>query len=185
MEDSGAQNYARFLAGDDDGLVDIIRDYQDGLILFLNRYTENLSAAEELAEETFFRLVTRRPLFAPRCSFKTWLYTIGRNTAISYLRRARKSVPPEQADMAADAAAYPERVYLKKEEQQMLYRALGRIRADYGRVLYLKYFEELTNPQIARIMGKSRRQVENLSYQAKRALQAELSKEDFDYDGSL
>lgn len=185
MEDSGAHNYARFLKGDDDGIVAVIQDYQAGLILFLNRYTENFATAEELAEETFFRLVTRRPLFIPRCSFRTWLYTIGRNVTVSYLRRARKTVPPEQAASVTDAAAQPEQQYLKKERQQILYRALGQINADYGRVLYLKYFEELTNPQIARIMGKGRRQIENLSYQGKRALQVELKKEGFDFDDGL
>ena len=79
--DSGASNYQRYLAGDDDALVALVRDYKDGLLLFLNRYVRNLSLAEELTEDTFFRLVTKRPRFSPHYSFKTWLYTIGRNTA--------------------------------------------------------------------------------------------------------
>ena len=36
--DNGASSYRRFLDGDDKGLVDIIRDYKDGLILFLNGF---------------------------------------------------------------------------------------------------------------------------------------------------
>ena len=62
--DNGASSYRRFLDGDDSGIVEIIRDYKDGLILFLNRYVNNLHVAEELAEDTFFRIVTRRPGFA-------------------------------------------------------------------------------------------------------------------------
>ena len=54
--DSGASNYQRYLAGDDDALVALVRDYKDGLLLFLNRYVRNLSLAEELTEDTFFRL---------------------------------------------------------------------------------------------------------------------------------
>lgn len=49
--DNGASSYRRFLEGDDSGIVEIIRDYKDGLILFLNRYVNNIHTAEELAEE--------------------------------------------------------------------------------------------------------------------------------------
>ena len=158
--DTGARNYQLFLSGDDEAMVDIIRDYQDGLILFLNRYTGNISEAEELAEDTFFRLVTRKPRFSPRYSFKTWLYTIARNLAVSHLRRR----------------ALEQKVYLE-ERSQILYKALGRLRPDYCEVLSLKYLEELDNKQVAKIMGKSCRQVENLAYQAKRALRAVLEQE--------
>lgn len=56
--DNGASSYRRFLEGDDSGIVEIIRDYKDGLILFLNRYVNNIHTAEELAEDTFFRIVS-------------------------------------------------------------------------------------------------------------------------------
>jgi RNA polymerase sigma-70 factor (ECF subfamily) len=72
--DNGASSYRRFLEGDDNGIVEIIRDYKDGLILFLNRYINNIHIAEELAEDTFFRLVTRKPRFVSNHSFKTWLF---------------------------------------------------------------------------------------------------------------
>ena len=49
--DHGASSYRRFLMGDDNGLVEIIRDYKDGLIFYLNGYVKNIHAAEELAEE--------------------------------------------------------------------------------------------------------------------------------------
>lgn len=55
--DNGASSYRRFLEGDDSGIVEIIRDYKDGLILFLNRYVNNIHTAEELAEDTFLELL--------------------------------------------------------------------------------------------------------------------------------
>ena len=33
--DNGTNSYRRYLSGDDTGMVEIIRDYKDGLILFL------------------------------------------------------------------------------------------------------------------------------------------------------
>ena len=46
---NGASSYRRFLNGDDNGLVEIVEEYKDGLILFLNRYVSNLYVAEDLS----------------------------------------------------------------------------------------------------------------------------------------
>ena len=68
--DSGADNYRRFLDGDDEGLAEIVREYKDGLILYLNGYVNILYIAEELTEDTFFRLITRKPKFSGKSPFK-------------------------------------------------------------------------------------------------------------------
>ena len=76
--DQGAESYRRFLNGDDGGMTEIIRDYKDGLALFLTGITGDVLAAEELMEETFFRLLTKKPRFSGKSSFKTWLFSIGK-----------------------------------------------------------------------------------------------------------
>lgn len=182
--DRGAQQYQRYLAGEDGALVELIRDHKDGLILFLNRYVDNIYTAEELAEDTFFRLVTRRPGFTPQYSFKTWLYTIGRNLAMDYLKRAgrcRELSPEELARMHSEADDL-ERAHFRQERKITLHRALSALREEYSGVLYLKFFEELSNEEIAKIMNKNKRQVENLLYQAKRALKVQLEQEGFVYE---
>ncbi len=182
--DNGASSYRRFLAGDDNGIVEIIRDYKDGLMLFLNRYVNNIHVAEELTEDTFFKLVTQKPRFVERYSFKTWLYTIGRNVALNHIKRQGyiAAVPLEEIkDLCADAYSV-EQAYLRAEQKVQLNRALSRLRTDYATVLHLKYFEDMGNEQISRVLRKSKRQVENMLYQAKRALKAELAKEGFVYE---
>ena len=91
--DNGASSYRRFRdEGDESGLAEIIRDYRDGLIFYLNGFVNNIQVAEELAEDTFVLLGTKKPKDKGIGSFKTWLYTIGRNIALNYLkRRARLS----------------------------------------------------------------------------------------------
>ena len=182
--DNGASSYRRFLEGDDNGIVEIIRDYKDGLTLFLNRYINNIHIAEELAEDTFFRLVTRKPRFVSNHSFKTWLFTIGRNIAINYIKRADRvsDIPIEDLEnLYADEYSL-ERTYLQEETKIIVHRALSKIKAEYSQVLYLKFFEDLSNEQIAVVMRKTKRQVENLIYQAKHSLKSELNKEDIGYE---
>lgn len=87
--DNGASSYRRFLDGDDKGIEEIVGDFKDGLILYLNTFVNNLYIAEELAEDTFFRLLIKKPRFAGKSSFKSWLYSIGRNGAIDYIRHSK------------------------------------------------------------------------------------------------
>ena len=88
--ENGASSYRRFLDGDDTGITEIVGEYKDGLILYLNNYVNNLCIAEELTEDTFFRLLVKKPKFHGKSSFKSWLYAIGRNVAVDYIRHNSK-----------------------------------------------------------------------------------------------
>ncbi len=182
--DNGADNYRRFLQGDDEGLTELIRKYKDGLMLYVNQYVQNIHLAEELMEETFVRLATKRPRFSGKSSFKTWLFAIGRHVAVDELRKRKNlpSVSAKEVPLLLQDEADLERDYLRDEEKIQLHRALKAIHGDYGRVLYLLYFEGFTLPQAAAILKKSYKQTENLSYRAKRALKAQLEKEGFVYE---
>ena len=61
--DDGAGSYRRFLAGDNEGLREIVCAYRTGLILYLNSFVQNIHTAEELAEDTFFELMKKRLYF--------------------------------------------------------------------------------------------------------------------------
>ena len=51
------------------------------------------------------------------------------------------------------------------------------IKEQYQEALYLLYFEGLTLDEAARVLGKNKKQVENLSYRGKQALKQDLGKE--------
>ena len=182
--DNGASSYRRFLDGDDKGLSEIVRDYRDGLILYLNGIVNNISTAEELMEETFFKIITKKPKFNAKYSFKTWLYTIGRNVAIDYLRHNAK-----QSDTAFDDLENYIRdeydleiLYIIEERKITVHRALRKLNTEYRQVLWLLYFDGLSNVEAAIVMKKSSRQMKNLVYRAKSALKSELDKEGFVYE---
>ena len=182
--DNGASSYRRFLDGDDKGLAEIVRDYSDGLILYLNGVVNDVALAEELMEETFFKIITKRPKFNGKHTFKTWLYTIGRNTAIDYLRHRAKHPQTSYDDIEnyVQDEYVLETLYIMEERKIAVHRAIRKLHSDYRQVLWLLYFEELTNAEAATIMKKSAQQMKNLTYRAKSALKSELDKEGFVYE---
>ena len=181
--DNGASSYRRFLDGDDFGMVELVRDYKDGLLLYLNSYINSLSIAEDCVQDTFIKLAIKKPKFRGDSSFKTWLYTIGRNTALSYLRKASR-----HGDISIDECEDPaseidlEWEYLREEQKIILHKTLRRLKTEYRQVLYLAYFEDFSNTETAKIMRKTKKQVENLLYNARKTLKSELEKEGFHYE---
>lgn len=182
--DSGAKNYLRFLEGDDEGIGEIIREYRDGLMMFLNGYVKNIHTAEELTEDTFFKLVVKKPKYKGDYSFKTWLYTIGRNETVNYLKRRKRfsDKPFEDYENLLRDEENLEKLYFAEERKIAVHSSLEKLNEDYRQVLYLTAFEELTNGEAAKVMKKNKRQIENLVYRAKKALRKELEKEGFAYE---
>lgn len=180
---NGNENYRHFLDGDDAAFAQIVKDYKDCLTLYLNGYVGNIYIAEELMEETFFKLITRRPKFNEKSSFKTWLYAIARNIAIDYLRRHKNApVSIDDYDNLLIEELTVEQEYLKKEQKIELYNAMKNLSYEYRQVLFLIYFEDFTNTQAASVMKKNKRQIENLIYRAKQSLKKWLEKEGFVYE---
>lgn len=181
--DNGESSYRRFLAGDDEGLHEIICTYRAGLILYLNSFVQNIHTAEDLTEDTFAELAIKCPKFSGKSSFKTWLYAIARNITAKHLRKHAKLsvVPLESQEYLADEENL-ESNYIKTEQKHMVHQALHRLKLEYRQVLYLIYFEEFTNAEAALIMKKSSRQVETLLYNAKKALKSEMERSGFDYE---
>ncbi len=182
--DSGAEHYRRFLNGDNDALIEIMRDHKDGLILYFNSFVHDICISEELAEETFVKLVMKRPRFSGKSRFKTWLYAIGRNTVVDYLRKStrHRAIPIDECYDYSDEATI-EDTYIRQEEQRILHRVMNTLHTDYSQVLYLIHFEGFSNEEAAAILHKSKRQVENLIYCAKKSLKTALEKEGFRYEG--
>lgn len=183
---NGTDSYKRFLAGDNTGLAELVAQYRDGLILYLNTYVGNIVDAEELAEDVFVELAVRRPRFREQSGFRTWLYGIARNLALRFLRKQGRAKPVEDADAVLtavpDLQTDIEREYLVKEQRIAVHRALGALCEAYRQVLYLSYFEGFSNAEIAAVMRKNKRQVENLLCRARAALRTQLTKEGFHYE---
>ena len=180
----GGKYYIQYLNGDDNGLTELVKAYSVGLTLYLNGIVNHMQIAEDLMEETFFKIITKKPKYNGKSSFKTWLYTIGRNVAFDYLRKNKRyiQIPDEDFNNCVQEENELYDSYIKEERKIYVHRSLKKLNPDYRQVLWLLYFEELSNKEVGMIMKKSSKQIKNLVYRAKLALKKELQKEGFVYE---
>ncbi len=178
MADSGTLYYRRYREGDDSAFTEIVRAYRDGLILYINGYVHNFAVAEELCEDVFVKLGVKKPKNFQTASFRTWLYTIGRNLAIDWLRKNTKhnQVGLSECEELSDGKNLEE-AFLKSEERKNLHSALKQLKPEHRQVLWLIYFEGFTAKEASQVMKKSVHATEALVYRAKLALKAQLEKE--------
>ena len=181
--DNGASSYRRFIDGDKSAFEEIVDLYRQPLIFFIYRYTGDIEAAEDLAEDVFVELIIHPKRYDFRASLKTYIYTIGRNKAVDFMRkRSRFTLVGEEnlADMA-DLQTLEDSV-VQSEENRQLSRALGQVNEEYRTALHLVYLEDMSYDEAGYIMKKSRKQVENLIYRGKKAVRAILEKEGFSFE---
>ena len=186
---SDEELYGRFLkTGDPDGIEQLLERHREGLSLFIYGIVGNMEDAEDLMLDTFAVVVSRRSAFRGMSSFKTWLFGIGRNQALMFIRKNRiRTVPLYEETTVPDtpvsdliSADTPDLVMLREERYQQLYLALRQINPDYRQVLYLLYFEEMPHDRIAKVMKKNRHQIYKLANRGRDALRKQLEKMGFD-----
>ena len=176
--DNGASSYRRFLDGDESGFTEIVRDYKDGLILYLCGFVGSIVTAEELAEDTFVRLGVKKPHFMGKSSFRTWLYAIGHNVAVDYIRKQAKNgtLPLDDCGEIEDGEIL-ESTYLREERKIIIHNAMKRLKPEYRQVLWLVYFEGFSAKEAAKVMKKTAHGIETLAYRARQSLKNELLRE--------
>ena len=178
--DKGADSYRRWLEGDDGALADLVTACRPGLRAYLYGMVHDWDLADDLTQETFVKLCLKKPRDKGTASFKTWLYTIGRRTALDYLRRQKhtREVPLEDCfSLAGDDT--PEAAVLRAQTTERLFAAMETLQPQHRQLLYLTYFETFTPAQAAKILRKSSRSVSSQLYRAKEALRRALGEETF------
>ena len=182
--DNGASSYRRFLEGDDAGLKELIESHRMPLQMFILSFTGEEDAAEEAAIETFVKLATKKPRFGGKASFKTWLFCIGRNTAVDFLRKQKKhkSVSMEEIVETPSDKSSPEEQYITDERNRCVVSSMKKLKGEYYTVLWLRYYENQKVADIAKIMHKSEGAAKVLLSRAREALKLQLRKDGFEYE---
>ena len=176
--DNGERCYRRYLEGEDEAFNEIVKALYDKLVFFIERYVHDHGLAEELAIDTFAEVMVHKTRYDFRSSVKTYIFMIGRSRALTYLKRnkARRDVSLEELEPTLCDKQASE-LLLTRERDRLLHAAIAQLPEEMGVVIHLVYFEGLSYDEVARVMKKNKKQVDNLLYRAKKQLREILKEE--------
>jgi RNA polymerase sigma-70 factor (ECF subfamily) len=140
-------------------LDDLIVQYQHRLLRYLLYLTGNREVAEDLFQETWMRVLVRGAQFNGNSRFDTWLFTIARNLVIDLRRRKSMASLEEMCDTGDDDRPFEVASQEKTpfdhlatlESGQLVAEALLTLDPLHREVLVLRFHEELSLEEIARM----------------------------------
>ncbi|MGF1448747.1 MAG: sigma-70 family RNA polymerase sigma factor [Opitutales bacterium] len=175
----------RVQQGDTSAFDTLVRKYRERLYSVIYNLTANHEDASDLTQEAFIKAFRSIGRFKGKSAFFTWLYRIGVNNTLSFLKKNRyrrffsfdqldeEGVPEEMLETLV-ARTGAERGTLLRELQEKLNEALQSLSMKHRTVVVLYEIEGLSHHQIATVLGCSEGTVRSRLHYAKNRLQAEL-----------
>ena len=164
------------------GLLDeLIVRYQHRLLRYLVFLTGNREQAEDLFQEVWMRVLTRGAQFNAKARFETWLFTIARNLVIDQKRKRTMSSLDELFELGGDddrpiafevtdSQPSPFDRFASLEDRERVAAALLQLDTVYREVLVLRFHEDLSIEEIAKVTRSPLSTVKSRLYRGLAAL---------------
>jgi len=136
------------------------------------RVTNSREAAEDLCQESFFRLYERNMVFPNPEEAKYWLIRVVKNASLNYAKRKERERKAYQRAFKEDTRQVEtgEGILVKKETSEEVQRALEKLPENLRMVLVLKEYAELNYKEIGRVLGISEGNVKVRVFRARERL---------------
>ncbi len=135
--------------------------------------------AEDLTARVFHRAFAHINSYVEKgVPFTAWLYRIAHNLTANWYRdnHRRREVSLEDHFDLPHLSELPERTIEMNQEKELLLKAIRRLPADRQQLILLKFLEDLSNGQIAIIMGRTEGAIKSLYHRSLISLREELKR---------
>ena len=159
-----------YLDGDKENFDEIVNRYLKMIYNFIYRFVGNEKLAEDITQETFIKVWKNLKKFDTTKSFKTWVYSIAKNTAIDYLRK-RKDIPISMfdnesgkniiEDTLTDEELKADEIYIMAENKKQVESVLTKLSAIQKEVVILKYVNELSLSEVSEALNIPRETIKS------------------------
>lgn len=121
-------------------------------------FTGNDTAARDIVQEVFLKLLTGIHTYRPEMNFTPWLYRVVVNACVDDYRSRRRYVPYTDAMevQSIPTGTIPDAAYFRQQIGNLVGRAVRSLKPDLRIPLILRHVEELSYEEIAGVLGCSK-----------------------------
>lgn len=164
--------------GDQEAFTQIVETYQNPVYNLCYRMLGTPQAAEDAAQETFWRAFKNLDRYDQKRPFPTWLLSIAAHYCIDQQRRKR--LPSIDLDeiieySAEDPAPNPESVAIHSEFSEDVQRQMIHLSEGDRAVLVLRYWHELSEDEICETLNISKSAVKSRLHRARQHMAEQWS----------
>lgn len=143
---------------DPDKFMDLYEKYYDQLYRYVYRRVSDSDVAYDIVSQTFMNALSHLSSFTWQgYPFSSWLYKIAHNNVIKWYRKANKQnhIPIEEARGVSDQNRNQKELTDATIAKEHINAMMEKLNEDEREILRLKFFEGLSNIEIAEIMDLS------------------------------
>ncbi len=134
----------------------IYSEYYPQIYKYLLSLCKSEDLAEEITQETFFKVLKSIDRYRGDCKLSVWMCQIAKNTLFSHLKKQKHSgLPIAEPDITLRSSDDVEQLLTDKETAARLHEILHSIGEPYREVFWMKTFGELSFAEIGRVHGKT------------------------------
>lgn len=166
----------------------LIGRYERPVFSLIYRLVRDRERAEDLAQDTFIKVLNHLDRYDPSYKFSSWIFKIAHNTALDHLRRKQPEVlsihgsPHAQTADEIEATTVtpvsgdesPEDFTASRELGTEIERAIGTLRPEYRTAIILCHVEGRPYDEIAQIMDVPLGTVKTFIHRARNELRKQL-----------
>ena len=143
-------------SGDGDAFALLVRRHQEVAFRAAYLVVGESAAAQDVAQEAFVRAYRGLASFRDGAPFRPWLLRIVTNLALNEVRGRgrRRNLFARIADLPGGAEPSPEPAVIAGETRDLLWRAIRDLKGDDQVVLYLRFYLDLSEAEIAGVIGR-------------------------------
>ena len=168
------ETMARVAAGRSDLLEQLVRRHSVRLLTFICRLVGDRHHGEELFQDVFVAVWTKRGQYQYPRPFRPWLYAIALNKCRESLRRRHSAnVSFCETEPSSPDATPPEEA-MADERAALLLRAVNRLPPQQRAVVMLRVWDEMSYAEIAEVAGCTEGTVRSHMHLALATLRKEL-----------
>jgi RNA polymerase sigma-70 factor (ECF subfamily) len=141
------------------------------------RITNGTEAAEDLCQESFFRLYEKNMVFPNPEEAKYWLIRVVKNAALNYAKRKERERKAYQRAFREETRQEEtgEGLLIKKETSEEVQNALKKLPENLRMVLILKEYGDMNYKEIGKVLGISEGNVKVRVFRARERLESLLT----------
>jgi len=160
--------------------IEFQRLYDSAFQLLLRvafRITNSWEAAEDICQESFFRLYEKNMVFPNQDEAKYWLIRVVKNAALNYAKRKERERKAYQRAFREDHRQEDtgEGLLVKKETSEEVKNALKKLPENLRMVLILKEYADMNYKEIGKTLGISEGNVKVRVFRARERLESLLA----------
>lgn len=136
------------------GITGLVSRYQDRVFRLLLGMVRNRGAAEELTQRVFVKAALRIEQLKKEGSFKSWVLSIARTTALDYLRSRKRAMLEEYDDEWQEQPTNSGGSLAKKvAAKEAVHKVLAKMPEEDRAALLLGDLEQLSMVEMAAVLG--------------------------------